>query len=178
MFCKKTSHLFSKLNKNRDFQARCLKCQLNKKVDCSAKLASDEDKIFHLFINFCCSVKDSTVNGVITGSDCKDPNDDYSHTSDKSMLLLVCPTKPPKRKDRRDSCGQERKLIRWDYFRFLKKKKQINFVFSAQHLFFAWLTLLDLFIVLKKKPLKSFHKNSTFTPIKSCRILLYTVLEY
>ncbi|XP_008214879.1 protein FAM13C isoform X2 [Nasonia vitripennis] len=56
----------------------------------------------------CSSVKEPAVNSV----DCKvciEPKDDFGHPSDIGNTLIVQPTK---RKDRRDSSGQERKLIR------------------------------------------------------------------
>ena len=73
------------------------------------------------FLRFmCCSVKESSVNGVVGSLDCKackEPKDDFGHPSDSSNSsgshATVSSAKTSKRKDRRDSCGQERKLIRW-----------------------------------------------------------------
>ncbi|KZC05091.1 Protein FAM13A, partial [Dufourea novaeangliae] len=61
-----------------------------------------------------CIRDNSAVNGVIPASDCKfckDAKDEPKDTETDSAFLL-CALKPRKRKERRESCCQERKLIR------------------------------------------------------------------
>ncbi|XP_076229031.1 protein FAM13A [Nomia melanderi] len=61
-----------------------------------------------------CIRDNNAVNGVIPASDCKICKDsrDEPKESDTDGSFLLCALKPRKRKERRESCCQERKLIR------------------------------------------------------------------
>ncbi|XP_076639315.1 protein FAM13B isoform X3 [Colletes latitarsis] len=61
-----------------------------------------------------CIRDNNAVNGVIPASDCKICKDakDEPKDSESSGASLLCALKPRKRKERRESCCQERKLIR------------------------------------------------------------------
>ncbi|XP_026670360.1 protein FAM13B isoform X2 [Ceratina calcarata] len=56
--------------------------------------------------------RDNVVNGVIPASDCKICNDSQNEPKDSEGASLLCALKPRKRKERHESCCQERKLIR------------------------------------------------------------------
>ena len=74
--------------------------------------------------SFSFSVRDNVVNGVIPASDCKICKD----SKDFEGVSLLCALKPRKRKERHESCCQERKLIRYDKERVRKN------VFPAKRL--------------------------------------------
>ncbi|XP_076247200.1 protein FAM13A [Calliopsis andreniformis] len=58
-------------------------------------------------------IRDNAVNGVIPASDCKICKDAKDEAKDsEGSASLLCALKPRKRKERRESCCQERKLIR------------------------------------------------------------------
>nr|XP_012149382.1 PREDICTED: protein FAM13A isoform X2 [Megachile rotundata] len=57
-------------------------------------------------------IRDNVVNGVIPASDCKICKDEKEEPKDSEAASLLCALKPRKRKERRESCCQERKLIR------------------------------------------------------------------
>lgn len=57
-------------------------------------------------------VRDNVVNGVIPASDCKICKDSKDEPRDFEGASLLCALKPRKRKERHESCCQERKLIR------------------------------------------------------------------
>ncbi|XP_076684997.1 protein FAM13B isoform X2 [Andrena cerasifolii] len=59
-------------------------------------------------------IRDNAVNGVIPASDCKICKDakDEPKDCEGGSASLLCALKPRKRKERRESCCQERKLIR------------------------------------------------------------------
>ncbi|KOC70759.1 Protein FAM13A [Habropoda laboriosa] len=57
-------------------------------------------------------IRDNVVNGVIPASDCKICKDAKAEPKDTEDASLFCALKPRKRKERRESCCQERKLIR------------------------------------------------------------------
>lgn len=65
-----------------------------------------------------CSTRDSSAYPVIPNDCevcCNKPKDEKNNSSSTSTGLL-CALKPRKRKERRESCCQERKLIRyWDF---------------------------------------------------------------
>lgn len=54
------------------------------------------------------------VNGVIPASDCKICKDSKDEPKDFEGASLLCALKPRKRKERHESCCQERKLIRYN----------------------------------------------------------------
>ncbi|KAF3430136.1 hypothetical protein E2986_13111 [Frieseomelitta varia] len=62
--------------------------------------------------SFSSSVRDNVVNGVIPASDCKICKDSKDEPKDFEGASLLCALKPRKRKERHESCCQERKLIR------------------------------------------------------------------
>ncbi|XP_006625036.1 protein FAM13A, partial [Apis dorsata] len=57
-------------------------------------------------------IRDNVVNGVIPVSDCKICKDSKDEPKDFEGTSLLCALKPRKRKERHESCCQERKLIR------------------------------------------------------------------
>ncbi|XP_033193403.1 protein FAM13A [Bombus vancouverensis nearcticus] len=57
-------------------------------------------------------IRDNVVNGVISASDCKICKDTKDEPKDFEGASLLCALKPRKRKERHESCCQERKLIR------------------------------------------------------------------
>ncbi|XP_025154132.1 protein FAM13A isoform X2 [Harpegnathos saltator] len=57
-------------------------------------------------------IRENTVNGVLPASDCKICKDTKDEPKDSEGTFLLCALKPRKRKERRESCCQERKLIR------------------------------------------------------------------
>jgi len=59
------------------------------------------------------SIRENTVNGVISAGDCKICKDTRDEPKDSESASLLCALKPRKRKERRESCCQERKLIRY-----------------------------------------------------------------
>lgn len=59
------------------------------------------------------SNRENTVNGVIAAGDCKICKDTRDEPKDSEGSSLLCALKPRKRKERRESCCQERKLIRY-----------------------------------------------------------------
>ncbi|XP_076753209.1 protein FAM13B isoform X2 [Xylocopa sonorina] len=56
-------------------------------------------------------IHDNVVNGVIPASDCKICKDSNNELKDSEGASLLCALKPRKRKERHESCCQERKLI-------------------------------------------------------------------
>ncbi|XP_066601313.1 protein FAM13A [Prorops nasuta] len=57
-------------------------------------------------------IRDSTTNGVILSGDCKICKNTKDEPADSEGASLLCALKRRKRKERRESCCQERKLIR------------------------------------------------------------------
>jgi len=58
------------------------------------------------------SIRENTVNGLVPAGDCKICKDTKDEPKDSEGSSLLCALKPRKRKERRESCCQERKLIR------------------------------------------------------------------
>ncbi|XP_025991987.1 protein FAM13A isoform X3 [Solenopsis invicta] len=57
-------------------------------------------------------IRENTVNGLVPVGDCKICKDTRDEPKDSEGASLLCSLKPRKRKERRESCCQERKLIR------------------------------------------------------------------
>lgn len=57
-------------------------------------------------------IRENTVNGLVPAGDCKICKDTRDEPKDSEGSSLLCALKPRKRKERRESCCQERKLIR------------------------------------------------------------------
>ncbi|XP_036143123.1 protein FAM13A isoform X2 [Monomorium pharaonis] len=57
-------------------------------------------------------IRENTVNGLVPAGDCKICKDTRDEPKDSEGVSLLCALKPRKRKERRESCCQERKLIR------------------------------------------------------------------
>ncbi|XP_032671195.1 protein FAM13A [Odontomachus brunneus] len=57
-------------------------------------------------------IRENPVNGVLPAGDCKICKDTKDEPKDSEGTFLLCALKPRKRKERRESCCQERKLIR------------------------------------------------------------------
>lgn len=71
-------------------------------------------EISNVTVSLVFSIRDNVVNCVIPVSDCKICKDSKEESKDFESASLLCALKPRKRKERHESCCQERKLIRYE----------------------------------------------------------------